>query len=288
MAERLIEPDPEDVNDVMPAPASEAGAGQATEQGAEQATGAAPEAAPEAGAEQGAGAIPEAGAEPEAEGAPDLARFLQSDEGRASIDSLIDEILADEAEKLTVEAKEQAKQEEQKKIAATLAEAYREGVNSGDWSQYGELRAKIDARAALMHQVASTLQPEIESRAVRMALDAIDTAVESAFGDALAKLTPDELVALQRQNFGSDAEFYSAVMTAIRGKLENSIRGEVKATKDIAEAAIAAARTAQKTRTDGLGVLPAGTGEPISRISSIGDLIRMGLGSSGEREDDSD
>lgn len=268
MEERLLEPDPEDVDEKVSVTA------EADKQ-----------------------AEPEAGSEPESEeqaqsqepaGPDQWEKLLSTEEGQRTLTQLIDSLLAEEQVQIAVEAKEEARREQQKALANTLAEAYKEAQETGDWSRYGELRAKMDAQAAILQRVTSALQPEIESRVMSGVIEMLDNVVEGTFGDVLSQFSPDELQALRRDNFSSDAEFYSAVMSGIRGKMESIIRAGVEEAAQSSQLAAAAARTAQKARSDGLGILPAGVSEAINRSSSIGELLRMGLGTSAEGEDDSD
>lgn len=208
------------------------------------------------------------------------AAILQGEVGQQALNALIQEVLG--------EVEEESRYEQARAAAmAPVQEAVRRGQEDGDWSELGQMMAQRWQQQQILGALSQRIRPQIENDVRLGILQEVDTAVESAFGDQLNELSQEELASLRRSNFQSDADFYSATMKAVRGKIESRIKADLENEVSAARQAMAATATAGRARQDGLGVLPGAiSGEGVGAVS-IGSLVRQALTATGG-EDDSD
>lgn len=186
---------------------------------------------------------------------------LSSDYGTKALDDIIAKAM---------ESKEQAAAAEKEASAqrATLEEAYRKGVEDGDWSEYGQLVGEYQQKQRELE----SLRPAVEAEVVK----GYDAAFMSAFSQEIEALSEEELDSLKRDNFRSESEWQSAVFNLVADKARNGAIAGFQGKLSELEQAAANSATAARARELATPGLPGGSASEKDANAglSVGELVR--------------
>ena len=176
-----------------------------------------------------------------------------------------------------VETREETKKVEQAR-AATAAELQEKirAAESGDEDAAAEI-GRLALENLKRIQQAEALRKEVAPVIRQQTLAALDEAVDAVYGPVIDSLSPEERAALDPSKFSSDGAFIGAVLKTLNEKQVSQVRAEYEGTVKEKDAVIASARTGARANSTGR-VLPGGTASENQGTSSIGQLLREGLG----------